>query len=58
MKKFESNVERDQRARTALAASGWTVLTVWECELKSSAAPLEALLANLQASSEALNCKP
>jgi len=57
LKKFASNVERDKRATTALAASGWTVLTVWECELKSTATALEALLANLKASSEALNCK-
>lgn len=32
-KKFESNVARDQRAASAIAAMGWRVLTVWECEL-------------------------
>lgn len=35
--KFDSNVSRDERNRTDLRAAGWTVLTVWECELKSDA---------------------
>jgi DNA mismatch endonuclease (patch repair protein) len=30
--KFRQNVERDNRATTALMASGWSVLVVWECE--------------------------
>ena len=33
--KFERNVDRDVRARAALVADGWTVVTIWECELKS-----------------------
>ena len=32
-KKFEANVARDQAAASAIAAMGWRVLTVWECEL-------------------------
>ena len=35
--KFDSNVGRDERNQAALKAAGWTVLTVWECELKSDA---------------------
>lgn len=35
--KFDSNVSRDERNRTDLRAAGWTVFTVWECELKSDA---------------------
>lgn len=35
--KFDSNVSRDERNRTELRAAGWTVFTVWECELKSDA---------------------
>lgn len=35
--KFEGNVERDKRNRAALEAAGWTVITVWECDLKSDA---------------------
>jgi DNA mismatch endonuclease (patch repair protein) len=33
--KFDGNVERDARSQSALKASGWHVLVVWECELKS-----------------------
>lgn len=50
LKKFESNVERDIRVKAALEGAGWTVLIVWECELKSSAAPLEGLLTHLRSS--------
>ena len=35
--KFDSNVSRDERNKAALEAAGWTVLTVWECELKADA---------------------
>ena len=35
--KFDSNVSRDERNRAALEAAGWTVFTVWECELKTDA---------------------
>lgn len=31
--KIESNVVRDQRKQTALAAIGWRVAVVWQCEL-------------------------
>jgi len=32
--KFAGTVERDRRAAEALAALGWTVVTIWECELE------------------------
>jgi len=32
--KFRRNVERDERKRRELENQGWTVLTVWECELR------------------------
>jgi DNA mismatch endonuclease (patch repair protein) len=35
--KFDGNISRDLRNRAALEAAGWTVLTVWECELKADA---------------------
>jgi len=35
--KFDSNVNRDERNQAALRAAGWTVYTVWECELESNA---------------------
>jgi DNA mismatch endonuclease (patch repair protein) len=31
--KLEGNRERDKRQRQALENDGWTVLTVWECEV-------------------------
>lgn len=32
--KFCANVSRDRRIRRELKKLGWTVLTVWQCELK------------------------
>ena len=31
--KFERNVERDSRNIASLESDGWTVVTVWECEI-------------------------
>ena len=33
--KFEGNVQRDVRNAFSLEEAGWTVITVWECDLKS-----------------------
>ncbi len=33
--KFESNIERDSRKRKELEDLGWTVLEVWECQIKN-----------------------
>lgn len=33
-KKIEANMERDKRKKSQLEDMGWTVLTVWECELR------------------------
>ncbi len=44
--KFDGNVSRDARNQAALEASGWTVLTVWECELKSEAEGVARRLAS------------
>ena len=41
--KVERNRARDARSREALAALGWRVETIWECDLKDAAA-LEARL--------------
>lgn len=32
--KFKTNVERDQRSQRELVDEGWTVIVVWECEIK------------------------
>jgi DNA mismatch endonuclease (patch repair protein) len=31
--KFARNVARDRRVRATLKQSGWTVITIWECEI-------------------------
>ena len=33
-KKIEANMERDKRTKSQLEDMGWSVLTVWECELR------------------------
>jgi len=38
--KFEKNVARDERKRSALERDGWTVLTFWECEIDKDVSPL------------------
>lgn len=35
--KIERNIERDREAMQALLDSGWTVIRVWECELRNKA---------------------
>jgi DNA mismatch endonuclease (patch repair protein) len=34
--KFEKNVANDLKNRSALEATGWKVVVVWECELKKN----------------------
>jgi DNA mismatch endonuclease (patch repair protein) len=46
--KFESNVARDAENRRALQEAGWTVVEIWECEVKSGGY-LEPLLGRLGA---------
>ena len=36
--KLARNVERDARNLTALQAAGWSVLVLWECEVRDEAA--------------------
>lgn len=44
--KLEGNVVRDERNQAALEATGWSVFTVWECELKADAESVVHYLAN------------
>jgi DNA mismatch endonuclease (patch repair protein) len=44
-RKFERNVERDSRVESELTSLGWTVVTVWECELKHDTAAVVARIA-------------
>lgn len=44
--KFDGNISRDARNQAELEAAGWTVLTVWECELKADAEGVARRLAS------------
>ena len=44
-RKLDGNMERDSRNRAKLEGLGWTVATVWECNLQAST---EALLSRLK----------
>ncbi len=33
--KIERNAERDRLVRRDLARAGWTILTIWECEIRN-----------------------
>lgn len=41
--KIDANQRRDREAHEALQKEGWSVLTVWECELRDPAALLVRL---------------
>jgi len=43
--KFDANVERDTRVAEELAALGWRVVTIWECETKRTDGLRDALAA-------------
>lgn len=49
--KVEGNRARDARVATALADSGWRVLTIWECALKDVGALDARLTSAIQAAS-------
>ena len=42
--KFERNVERDRKKETMLRGIGWSVHTIWECELDDGASRLVEIL--------------
>jgi DNA mismatch endonuclease (patch repair protein) len=44
--KLTGNVERDRRMQDRIAAAGWRVMTVWECEVRSDAASAVQRLAD------------
>ena len=52
--KFARNRERDAAAEWALGARGWTVLVVWECELRNP----DALRARLDGELRQLDPRP
>lgn len=46
--KLSKNVERDAKASEALQHLGWTVLTVWECQLRNAETTLNDLVEDLR----------
>jgi len=46
--KFIKNVERDAKNQTSLEAMGWTVIIVWECELRDAGSALSNLADRLE----------
>lgn len=44
--KLSANVDRDRRAEADLIAQGWTVVTVWECELIDTPSDVLARVVN------------
>ena len=42
--KFQKNVERDKRKEEALLEFGWSVYTIWECEIEAGASGLLRIL--------------
>lgn len=48
--KFRENVSRDVRRSQELAALGWRVITVWECETRELKVLTERLLQHLNSS--------
>ena len=45
--KFERNVERDKRKTSELEEMGWTVITIWECEIKKDKIGVKARLSEV-----------
>ncbi|WP_092472977.1 very short patch repair endonuclease [Pseudomonas sp. NFACC24-1] len=46
--KFAKNVERDLKNLCQLRSQGWSVLVIWECDLKLGSAVLVSLLTELK----------
>ncbi|KRB61368.1 endonuclease [Rhizobium sp. Root708] len=50
--KFDANIARDSRNIDALERLGWSVLVVWQCEIKDRAELIDRLVAFLQVDPE------
>jgi DNA mismatch endonuclease, patch repair protein len=42
-RKFQQNVERDRQAQERLQEAGWTVLVVWECQIRETESMIREL---------------
>lgn len=47
--KFDANIRRDRQVRKRLAAIGWRVIVVWECEIRDESALASRLRLTLDA---------
>lgn len=47
VRKFDTNVERDVRSHEELSQHGWTVIVVWECEIKNNLESKVAEITNI-----------
>lgn len=56
--KIDRNLERDEAARLTLVGEGWTVLTVWECDLEAGTRGVIAELAELRDALDVLTLEP
>ena len=54
LSKIQSNRDRDQRTNRALAQAGWTVIRVWEADIKADAEAIANSLATRVRRSEGL----
>lgn len=54
--KFARNIARDQETTSALAAAGWRVAIVWECETRDLKALADRLKAELEGAAAGYPC--
>ena len=47
-RKFEQNIERDERQQLQLREMGWSVMVIWECELRDLPSLTERLETSLE----------
>ena len=45
--KIEKNVQRDERKNKELVDAGWTVITMWECEIKKKQFDIKTRLSKI-----------
>ncbi len=55
LSKLQRNYERDCRNKDLLEQNGWSVMTVWECELRDLSETTERLIAFLEPRSQQPN---
>jgi len=54
--KFERNVQRDAEKRVQLETAGWTVITIWECEMEDMDSVMEEVTGILENDNHGRQC--